>query len=64
MTETWHAASTEIYEKARQQSSGTETSDADAAAGGGGADEGEKPAGDDQSDVVDADFEMVDDEKK
>ncbi len=67
LTETWHAASSEIYEKARQQSSGTES----------GADTG-APSGDDaatadqenqaksagQDEVVDADFEMVDDEKK
>jgi molecular chaperone DnaK len=52
LTEAWHAVSSDIYAKAREKT-GAEPK----------ADEGEKKAGK-ESDVVDADFEMVDDEKK
>jgi molecular chaperone DnaK len=49
LTEAWHAVSSDIYAKAREKSTTT-----------GGEPKQEKKEGD----VVDADFEMVDDEKK
>jgi molecular chaperone DnaK len=55
LTEAWHAVSSEIYAKAREKSSPT----------GGAA--GEPPRAESKKkdgEVVDADFEMVDDEKK
>ena len=60
MTEVWHAVSSDIYAKAREKST--------ASAGAPGA-ESQEPAAEAKSekkegDVVDADFEMVDDDKK
>jgi molecular chaperone DnaK len=62
LTEVWHAVSSDIYAKAREKSG------AGAAPGGPGpqpeaAAEPAKPAGK-EGEVVDADFEMVDDDKK
>jgi molecular chaperone DnaK len=63
LTEVWHAVSSDIYAKAREKS-GTE-----AAPGAGGEPKTEagaeaKKSGGKEGDVVDADFEMVDDDKK
>ncbi len=55
LTEAWHAVSSDIYAKAREKSSTT------------GGQAGEPPPAEPKKkdgDVVDADFEMVDDEKK
>jgi molecular chaperone DnaK len=62
LTEVWHAVSSDIYAKAREKTGGG------AAPGGPGpqteaAAEPAKPAGK-EGEVVDADFEMVDDDKK
>ena len=61
LTEVWHAVSSDIYSKAKSAPG--------AAPGGPGpqpeaAAEPAKPAGGKEGDVVDADFEMVDDDKK
>ena len=65
LTEAWHAVSSDIYAKAREKSG------QGAAPGAGTAEEpkadagaGEKKPGGKEGDVVDADFEMVDDDKK
>ncbi len=60
LTEVWHAASSEIYAKAREKSS------TGGPAGGAKPEEpkAEKKATGKEGDVVDADFEMVDDDKK
>jgi len=59
LTEVWHAISTELYSKVKSQ---TPPPDAQQQPGG------EKPAGEQKAKgkdgVIDADFEMVDDEKK
>jgi molecular chaperone DnaK len=68
LTEVWHGVSSDIYAKAREKSG--------AAAGGAGpgpqpgpqpgpeAGPEAKKSGGKEGDVVDADFEMVDDDKK
>jgi len=56
LTEVWHGVSSEIYAKAKEKSS---TAGAQAAP-----DEQPKPEEKKQGDVVDADFEVVDDQKK
>jgi len=64
LTETWHGASAEIYQKARDKSSGPAAggeAEAEAGPADQGADQEKKAAGKD-SEVVDADFEMVDDD--
>jgi molecular chaperone DnaK len=63
LTEVWHAVSSDIYSKAREKSA------PGAAPGGPGpqpeaAAEPAKSTGGKEGDVVDADFEMVDDDKK
>jgi len=63
LTEVWHAVSSDIYAKAREKTGGG------AAPGGPGpqpeaAAEPAKSTGGKEGDVVDADFEMVDDDKK
>jgi molecular chaperone DnaK len=63
LTEAWHAVSADIYQKVREKTG----SGAGAAGASGAATEtaagGPKKAGK-EGDVVDADFEMVDDEKR
>jgi molecular chaperone DnaK len=67
LTEVWHAVSSDIYAKAREKSGagaapgGPAEPQPEAAADAGSG--GEKPDGK-EGDVVDADFEMVDDDKK
>jgi molecular chaperone DnaK len=67
LTEAWHAISSDIYAKAREKSGagaapgGTAEPQPDATADAGA---GEKKPGGKEGDVVDADFEMVDDDKK
>ena len=60
LTEVWHAISSEIYAKAREKSS---TAGGEAQANEPKSPADEKKAGK-QGDVVDADFEVVDDKKK
>jgi len=69
LTEVWHGVSSDIYAKVREKSGagpGPSASGPTGATGGesqaSGA--GEKKAGGKEGDVVDADFEMVDDEDK
>jgi len=65
LTEVWHGVSSDIYAKAREKSGA-------GAAPGPGPGAGPQPeagaeakkAGGKEGDVVDADFEMVDDDKK
>jgi molecular chaperone DnaK len=57
LTEAWHAVSSEIYSKVREKA-GTTSGEAKAEAGAGA-----KKAGK-EGEVVDADFEMVDDDNK
>jgi molecular chaperone DnaK len=54
LTEVWHAISSDIYAKAREKTS----------AGGAQPPPRQEEAGKKPGDVVDADFEMVDEEKK
>jgi molecular chaperone DnaK len=67
LTEVWHAVSSDIYAKAREKSGagaapgGPAEPQPEAAADAGAS--GKKPDGK-EGDVVDADFEMVDDDKK
>ena len=67
LTEVWHAVSSDIYAKAREKSGagaapgGPAEPQPEAAADAGSG--GKKPDGK-EGDVVDADFEMVDDDKK
>jgi molecular chaperone DnaK len=56
LTEVWHAVSSEIYSKVREKTEST-------AGGEAKADAGAKKSGK-EGEVVDADFEMVDEEKK
>ncbi|MGD0017231.1 MAG: molecular chaperone DnaK [Verrucomicrobiia bacterium] len=61
LTEVWHGVSSDIYAKAREKSA------AGANAGGEGKTDtgaGAKKSGGKEGEVVDADFEMVDDDKK
>ena len=63
LTEVWHAVSSDIYAKAREKSStagGQQAPPPDAGAQSEGGAKQEKKTGD----VVDADFEVVDDDKK
>ncbi len=63
LTEVWHAVSSDIYSKAREKSStagGQQAPPPDAGAQSEGGAKQEKKTGD----VVDADFEVVDDDKK
>jgi molecular chaperone DnaK len=67
LTEVWHAVSSDIYAKAREKSGagaapGGATEPQPEAAADAGA--GEKKPDGKEGDVVDADFEMVDDDKK
>ena len=59
LTETWHAVSSDIYAKAREKSSTSGAQPTPPPADDAGAKQEKK-----QGDVVDADFEMVDDDKK
>ena len=59
LTETWHAVSSDIYAKAREKSS-TAGAQQTPPTPDAGAKEEKKTTGD----VVDADFEVVDDDKK
>jgi len=68
LTEAWHAVSSDIYSKVREK---TGAGAASGPAGGpspenntGGAETGGKKEGGKEGNVVDADFEMVDDDKK
>lgn len=61
LTETWHKVSAEIYKKAGERSTASQA--AGSAAGETGEPRREKKTSD-QSNVVDADFEVVDEEKK
>jgi molecular chaperone DnaK len=64
LTETWHAASQEIYSKARAAApQGPPGAGAEPTPGGETAEARAKPGGR-EGDVVDADFEMVDEDKK
>ncbi len=63
LTEVWHTVSSDIYSKAREKSStagGQQAPPPDAGAQSEGGAKQEKKTGD----VVDADFEVVDDDKK
>jgi len=67
VSKTWHEASAHLYAQAQQSAQGAGAGQADGAGGGqagpqAGAAESDQSAGDD--DVVDAEFEVVDDSKK
>ena len=69
LTEVWHGVSSDIYAKAREKSATADKSGAGAAPGPGDepkadAGGGPKKSGGKEGEVVDADFEMVDDDKK
>jgi len=69
LTEVWHGVSSAIYAKAREKSATADKSGTGAAPGTSGEpkadDSGEaKKSGGKDGKVVDADFEMVDDDKK
>ena len=60
LTEVWHGVSSDIYARAREKSGAGATSEPPKADAGGEA----KKSGGKEGEVVDADFEMVDDDKK
>jgi molecular chaperone DnaK len=62
LTQVWHAASGEIYGKAREKAEAAKAAEA-GSAGQPAGEEPPKPAGK-EGEVVDADFEMVDEDKK
>jgi molecular chaperone DnaK len=65
LTEVWHAVSSDIYAKAREKTgAGAAPGAAAEPQPEAGANAGEKKPGGKEGDVVDADFEMVDDDKK